>query len=70
MANAAGKPLPKKETTFSDKANISAWALEPVGQMQAADIMNDTNVDKFPPIGPYTREQSIVTAQRMYDILR
>jgi hypothetical protein len=69
LAHATGKPFPQKSTTFGDKGNISDWALEAVGQVQVAEIMNGTSVDTFTPKGPYTREQSIVTMLRMYNIL-
>jgi hypothetical protein len=70
LANAIGKPLPVKTATFGDKGSISDWALEAVGQVQGARIMNGTSADKFSPKGAYTREQSIVTILRMYDAMR
>jgi len=69
LATAIGKPFPVKATTFGDKGTISDWALEAVGQVQAAGIMNGTSPTNFSPKGPYTREQSIVTMLRMYDAM-
>ena len=70
LAKAIGKPFPVKETTFSDKGSISDWALESVGQVQGAEIMNGTSPTNFTPKDPYTREQSIVTMLRMYDAMK
>ena len=69
LANALGQPFEKKAATFTDKGNISDWALESVGQVQAAGIMNGTSPTNFTPKGPYTREQSIVTVLRTYDVV-
>jgi len=69
LCEALGKPLDKKETTFSDKDQISSWALGPVGQVQAAGIMSGTGNNRFSPKGNYTREQSILTMVRIYDML-
>ena len=70
LANAIGKPLDKKEAIFADNSSISDWALEAIGQMQAAGIMNGVSPDTFAPKSAYTREQSIVTILRMYDMLK
>jgi len=67
LAGAMGRPLPKVGAAFDDKASISDWALEAVGQVQQAGIMIGTSPNKFSPKQPYTREQSIVTMLRLYD---
>lgn len=69
LANALGKPLEKKATTFGDKDTISSWALEAVGQVQDASIMGGVGNNTFNPSGYYTREQSIITMLRLYDLL-
>ena len=66
LANAIGKPFPETAATFGDKDSISDWALEAVGQMQAAGIMKGTSPDKFTPNGSYTREQSVATMLRVF----
>jgi len=69
LADAVGKPLPKQAAAFKDNGDISDWALESVGQMQAAGIMNGVGDNIFAPQDPYTREQSIVTILRLYGIV-
>ena len=67
LAGAIGQPMPESEPTFGDNANISTWALDSVGQVQAAEIMGGTGNNMFSPISPYTREQSIITIMRLFD---
>ena len=70
LADALGKPLPAKETTFADKASFSPYAVGPIGQMQATEVMKGVGDNKFDPNGVYTREQSIVTMMRLFDIVK
>lgn len=70
LANALGKPLEKKPATFADKDAISSWALEAVGQVQGASIMGGVGNNTFNPAGHYTREQSIITMLRLYDLMQ
>ena len=70
LANAIGKPIPLSAPTFSDKAAISSWASEAVGQMQSTGIMGGVGDNLFSPTGSYTREQSIVTILRLYEYLQ
>ncbi|MDR1703469.1 MAG: S-layer homology domain-containing protein [Clostridiales bacterium] len=69
LASAIGNPLPKQAATFADNAAISSWAKESVGQMQSAGIMGGIGNNIFSPQGEYTREQSIVTILRLYDVI-
>jgi len=69
LAEAIGKPLPKQAATFSDNTDISLWAFENVGQMQAAGIMGGIGNNTFAPKDPYTREQSIITMIRLWNIV-
>ena len=69
LANAIGSPLPQVAPTFADNAQISAWAVDAVGQIQAAGIMGGTGNNMFSPSGDYTREQSIVTLLRLFEIV-
>jgi hypothetical protein len=61
-----GKPLPVHAPTFDDNADISPWAFDAVGQMQAAGIMGGVGDNRFAPQGDYTREQSIITMLRLF----
>jgi|GEM_PF-2347666 len=70
LANATGQPLEKKETLFYDKNEISPYAAEAVGQIEAAGIMNGTGNNRFSPKSSYTREQSVITIVRLYDFLK
>jgi hypothetical protein len=66
LANAIGKPFAKIAPTFADNGQISSWAFEYVGQIQAALIMNGVGDNRFAPQNPYTREQSIITILRLF----
>jgi len=69
LAYAIGQPLPPSAPTFADNAQISGWAVDGVGQMQASGIMGGVGNNQFSPSGSYTREQSIVTMLRLFDLL-
>jgi len=69
LAAAIGRPLPQFAPTFADNAQISSWAVDAVGQIQAAGIMGGTGNNMFSPSGDYTREQSIVTIVRLLEIV-
>ena len=69
LAYAIGSPLPEYAATFSDNDAISSWAIDAVGQVQAAGIMSGVGNNMFDPQGTYTREQSIVTMLRLFDFV-
>ena len=69
LADAIGQPLPQSSATFADSAQVSAWAADAVGQVQAAGIMGGVGNNRFAPSGDYTREQSIVTMLRLFELL-
>ena len=70
LADAIGQPLENEEATFNDNEEISSWAVEAVGQMQITGIMGGVGDNRFSPKSPYTREQSIVTILRLYNVLK
>jgi len=65
LAEKLGHPLEKREATFGDAGQVSPWAAEAVGQMQASGIMGGVGDNTFSPALSYTREQSILTALRL-----
>ena len=69
LANAIGQLFSLAASVFTDSESISVWAIEVVGQVQEAGIMNGTNEHEFSQKSLYTREQSIVTMLRMYRLL-
>jgi len=69
LANAIGQPLPASAPTFADNAQISSWAFDAVGQAQASGIMGGVGDNRFAPSGDYTREQSIITILRLFELL-
>lgn len=72
LMSALGEPLSASEPTFADNAQIDSWALNAVGQVQKAGIMAGTGNNNFTPkgdAGKYTREQSIVTLLKVWDIV-
>ena len=70
LAEVMGRPLAQSSPTFSDNAAISSWAAGAVGQVQAAGIMSGTGSNNFTPQGSYTREQSILTLLRLYQMAK
>jgi len=70
LADAIGKPLSMQNPAFSDNANISSWAFDAVGQMQATGIMGGVGNNTFAPKSDYTREQSIITMMRLFNIVK
>ena len=54
---------------FSDANEISNWAIMSVGHMQSSGIMSGVGDNRFAPQNPYTREQSIVTIIRLFDLV-
>ena len=69
LAYAIGSPLPREAATFADNDAVSYWAIDAVGQVQAAGIMGGVGENRFNPQGAYTREQSIVTILRLFDFI-
>jgi len=69
LAVAMRQPLQAQTTTFVDADNISPWAVDAVGQVQAMGIMSGVGNNTFAPEHLYTREQSIVTLLRLQDIV-
>jgi hypothetical protein len=70
LADVIGNPFPKRSPSFADNGSISSWAVEHVGRAQASGIMVGVGENKFAPKQPYTREQSIVTILRAFDLIR
>ena len=68
LAAAIGKPLPAAQHTFTD--TISTWAAAGVGACQAAGIVSGVGEGRFAGQQPYTREQAVIMALRMYDIVK
>ena len=60
LADSLGQPLPQGTATFSDRAQISPWALASVGQVQAAGIMGDVGNNRFAPSEAISMEESII----------
>ena len=69
LAVAVGQPLPIRAPTFADNAQISSWARNGVGQIQAAGVMDGTGNNNFAPRAAFTREQSIVTIMRLFALI-
>lgn len=56
--------------TFADNGDISSWAFEAVGLVQGSGIMGGVGDNRFDPQGEYTREQSILTMLRLYQLAK
>lgn len=70
LAEAVGKPLTAQAPTFADSAAISAWASGAVGQVQGSGVMSGVGGNNFAPQDSYTREQSISTMLRLYELVK
>ena len=70
LANAMGEPAAKSEPTYADNKQISDWAVADVGKMQKSGIMTGVIGNRFDPQGNYTREQSIATILRIWDMIK
>ena len=68
LADALGMPLPEAQPDFADNAAMSSWAKPFVGKVKAAGIMSGVGDNKFDPAAKYTREQSIITALKLFRI--
>lgn len=55
---------------FDDNQDISEWAILAVGHMQAREIMGGTGNNMFSPRGEYTRQQSVITILRLFDLIQ
>ena len=66
LADACGFSLPSAfESHFADSEKIANWALPAVNAVVAAGIMKGTGDGIFSPDGPYTREQTYLTIDRL-----
>ena len=70
LADALGRPLPEGAASFADNSSIASWALDSVGRAKAGGIMDGTGNNTFSPQGAYTREQSIMTAYRLFETVQ
>ena len=66
LARILNCPLPQEAADFSDRNQISSWALSAVGAVQCTGIMNGVGSGRFDPSGLYSREQCISTLMRLY----
>ena len=69
LAEALDNPLSGQAPAFTDNNSISSWAYDAVGKMQATGIMDGVGNNTFSPKGSYTREQSIATMLRLFDVV-
>lgn len=51
---------------FTDKGEVSSWAVEGVGLLAANNIMGGTSATELSPKNPCTLEQSILLVYRLY----
>lgn len=63
-------PLPESELSFSDTEQISSWATNAVGKVSGAGIMSGMGDNRFAPNDTYSREQSIVTLLKVFDLTK
>ena len=66
LAQSMSKHLPAAEANFTDRAEISPWALEAAGAIQGCGVMNGVGGGRFAPSLSYSREQCITTLMRLY----
>lgn len=68
LALAIGINLSEGNHSFSDAEHIATWASDSVGKVQNSGIMSGVNETEFSPLGTYTREQSITTLLRVFEL--
>ncbi|MDR1668829.1 MAG: cellulase family glycosylhydrolase, partial [Oscillospiraceae bacterium] len=61
--------LKKAPVTFPDADSIADWALESVGQVQAAGLISGTGEGLFNPSGKFTRQSGIILMLNVWDYL-
>jgi len=75
LAESVGHPLPlwqrglHPSTVIADYDDISSWAVQSVAQIYQAGIMSGVGDRRFAPQSTFTREQSIVTILRLFDMV-
>ena len=67
-AKVLGVESTAKVNTFSDKAQAGEWAHPAIAFVSDKGIMQGVGDNCFVPKGGYTREQSIVTIMRLFDL--
>lgn len=68
LADLLGIQLLNCSPTFADNEELSSWAFNQVGSIQATGIMSGVGDNRFAPQSPYTREQSIITIIKLYEM--
>ena len=69
LADAIEQPIEAAEPTFADNDSFQEWAVGYIGQMQSTGIMTGVGENTFAPKDAYTREQSIITIMRLFDLV-
>lgn len=59
--------VPAADSTFTDQAQVSTWALEGMGTLAANGIMAGTSATTLSPKNACTVEQSILLVYRVYE---
>ena len=67
LARLINRSLPSGTANFSDNSRIASWAIEYVGQVQAARIMSAGSGNNFNPKHSLTREECIAAMLRLYN---
>ena len=68
-ANAIGSPFIAYGPGFADYDATASWALESISAVQAAGIMGGVGNNRFAPQDAFTREQSVVAVNRVFDFI-
>ncbi|MDR1668481.1 MAG: polysaccharide deacetylase family protein [Oscillospiraceae bacterium] len=62
--------LPDGAADFPDAGDIAGWAIEAVGQVQAAGIIQGNSEGLFNPAGKFSRQSGIILALNVWDYLQ
>jgi len=68
-AKAYGADIGAGASDFSDYGAVAAWAKSSVDFVAANGVMSGVGDNIFSPVGAYTREQSILTVLRLYNVI-
>lgn len=68
LADFVGKELTKVEpTALNDFGYVAAYAQDSVKFVQSVKVMNGTGGGNFSPLGYYTKQQALVTMNRLFE---
>jgi len=69
VAEALGHTTAVREAPFADISGVQDWARPGINWAYSTNVMGGVGSNRFNPTGAYTREQTMVSLVRVYDIV-